>query len=150
MKKLATLLVVCLCVSGCMNSEKHLSDWKPTPYHVPVECCMDADQVQGAIRTALIKRDWTVFDVEDNKVYAHISCGWTDADVIFSSTDKYYDVTFENIMEEEFNDHDCLYSKTDDINYVIGRYLKKISRKNAKLEMKAASIAAKQRYTQEQ
>ena len=101
MKKLATLLVVCLCVSGCMNSEKHPSDWKPTPYHVPVECCMETDQVQGAIRTALIKRNWTVLDVEDNKVYAHISCGWTDADVIFSSTDKYYDVTFENIMEEE-------------------------------------------------
>ena len=100
----------------------------------------------------MIKRKWTVFDIKDNKVYAHVSCkrDGTEADVIFSYADKYYDVNFENIMEDKFSDHDCLYSETDDINYVIGRYLTKISRKNAKLEMKAANRAAKQRYTQEQ
>ena len=146
MKKISALLIVCLGVFGCAGGEKHPSDWKPTPYRVPVDCCMTADQVQGAIRTGLIKRDWTVLDIEDNKVYTHLSCFGTEADVLFTSTDKYYTVTFENIMEEKYNNHDCVYENVDDVNYVIGRYLKKISRKNAKLEMKAAKIAAKQQY----
>ena len=37
MKKQIALALACFCISGCINNEKHLSDWKPTPYHVPVE-----------------------------------------------------------------------------------------------------------------
>lgn len=146
MKKISALLLVCLGVFGCASGEKHPSDWQPTPYRVPVDCCMTADQVQGAIRTGLMKRDWTVLDIDDGNVYTHLSCYGTDADVIFSHTDKSYTVNFANIMEEEYNNHDCIYDYVDDVNYVIGRYLKKISKRNAKLEMKAARRAAKQQY----
>ena len=138
------LLLVGLCVSGCFNGEKHATDWQPIPYREPVDCCMSAEQVQGAIRTAMIKRDWHVLDIEDNRVYAYLSCYGTEADVVFSSTDKYYDITFENVKEADFNDHDCIYSKIDDLNYVINRYLRKISKRNAKAEMKAAKKAMKQ------
>ncbi len=143
MKKISVFLLVCLCVSGCNNSEKHPSNWQPQSYRVPVECCMDANQVQGAIRTALIKRDWTVLDIDDNNVFTHLSCWGTEADVIFSNTDKYYEITFRNIMESDYSDHNCIYNHVDDLNYVISRYLKKTAKRNAKLEMKAAKKAGK-------
>ena len=145
MKKISVLLIS-LCIAGCFNSEKQPSNWQPMPYHMTVDCCVDAEQVNAAIRLALIKRDWQVLDAGENMVYTHVSCFGTDADVIFYNTDRYYDIVFENVMEEDFNNHDCIYEKTDDINYVIGRYLKKASARNAKMEAKAAKKALKQKY----
>ena len=86
--------------------------------------------------------------IDGNKVYTHISCQGTEADVIFSNTDKYYDIDFENVAEADFNDHDCIYTQVNDINYVINRYLKKIIKRNAKLELKAAKRAMKKQSQQ--
>lgn len=138
MKKIFLLLPGFLCVSGCFNGERYPTSWSPDPYHIHVDCCVTSDQVQGAIRMALLKRKWKVLDIDSSNVYAHLSCRGTETDVVFSTTDKYYDVRFENVKEAEYNDHDCIYDHMKSLNKIIGKYVKKISIKNAKLELKAA------------
>ena len=136
MKNLFGLLATLILIHGCAV-EFYPSNWEPEPYHFDIPCCMTQEQAKNAIYDALLRRKWTVSDIQRDTIFTELSCGDVKANVIIKVTDKDYTLSLTDIMESGNSDHHCV---DDKVYYLVEKTLskrfEKIRRRNAVYGMK--------------
>lgn len=142
------ILILCCILSLGACYREYDTNWAPTPIQEDVGCCITEQQVHGAIYAALLKLRWDIVKKTDNGFIAEIQCdsdpqyiaNSTQINIEFKNTDKLYTITADDKKTDVYKYGYCIESHMNKINKYIKAYTKKAIVREAKKEIRGASI----------